>query len=125
MAIRRTQVTMVTAGSAGSATASGYTAQAVVGNVLSVHVAYGGSPGTTDIVIQEKNISPALPVLTKSNYATDGWFYPRTGLHAVADGSAVTGPVDYVRVADQLSIAITGSDSAKTIVVTIVWDDLQ
>lgn len=125
MAVRRETVNLTSAGSAGSATASGNTTKPVHGLILAVYINYDGSaPGTTDVVIEEANEVPALPVLTVSNANTDGWFYPRVALDAVADGSDIAGPVDYQRVGDHLSVDISGTDDALSFAVTIVWDDL-
>lgn len=124
MAIRRTQITVVTAGSSGSAT--GYTDSAGVidGDILSVHINYDGSaPSTTDITIAEANNDPSTPVLTKANNNADGWFYPRNSLNAVSDGSALTGPVDYVRVNDKLRFTVSQANNDQTFVATVKWDD--
>ena len=74
MAIRRTTWTVTTnSGGSGASSGSGGSSDIVSGLVLAVYLTYGGSPpATTDVTIAERTNSPALPVLTKSNYNTDG-----------------------------------------------------
>ena len=121
MAIRRDQISL-TVGAAG--TASGRTAIPVEGVILAVHMNFSvGFDATTTVTLAEAGNSPALPVLTLTNVATDGWYYPRIALHAVADGAAIVGPVDYQSVADYLSLAIANGTQNNTLIGTIIWDD--
>ncbi len=69
------------AGGAGVATANLTSTIRVKGKVLAVGVEYLDSPpaGTTDVTIATSgSIGPTQTILTLTNAATDGWFYPRT-----------------------------------------------
>jgi hypothetical protein len=66
------------AGSAGSATATGYSAP-VAGKVLAVHVDYVDSPpaGTTDFTLSDEDDPASEAIISLSNTATDIKIYPR------------------------------------------------
>jgi len=66
-------------GSAGSATATGYSAVAVHGEVLAVHVNYQDSPpaGTTDFTLSDEEDPASESIISLSNQATDIKIYPR------------------------------------------------
>lgn len=117
MAIYRETVTITgTLGGVGVSTATGYTTKIVTGVVVAVYLSYTGSPpATTDVTIEERNQSPALPVLTVSNANTNGWFYP-----AVTNQVSGSFPVT---VADYLKIVIAQADDNDGVTVTIVWVD--
>lgn len=75
------------AGSAGSATNNTDTTAVVSGRVLALYVRYNDSPpaGTTDVTVATAGTQhPAVTILTLTDAATDGWFYPR----AVAQDTA-------------------------------------
>lgn len=65
-------------GSAGSATATGYSAP-VHGKVLAVYVAYLGSPpaGTTDLTLSDEADPASEAIVSLVNGATDQKLYPR------------------------------------------------
>ena len=72
------------AGGAGVATANATTTTAIVGLIAAVYVDYQDSPpaGTTDVTIATAGTdAPANTILTLTNAATDGWFYPRHAEH--------------------------------------------
>jgi hypothetical protein len=64
-----------------------------VGRLLAAYVKYNHSPpaGTTDVTIATAgtNGAPANTLLTITDAATDGWFYPRHTVHDEA-GAAIT-----------------------------------
>lgn len=126
MAVRRTTVTATaSAGGAGTATGDARSQHIVQGAILAVYLDYSAaSAATMDVVINEANNSPALPVLTVTNTATDGWYYPRITVDNVADGSDLTGPADYQHVADYLKLALAQGNVNDSVTATIVWDDL-
>lgn len=81
------------AGNDGSATSTGTTTAPVVGRVYGVYVKYNHSPpaGTTDVTIATDGTSPAAPALTLltiTDAATSGWFYPRVQVHTTAAAAA-------------------------------------
>ena len=65
-------------GSAGSATATGYSAP-VRGQVLAVHVDYQDSPpaGTTDFTLSDEDDPASESIISLANAATDVKIYPR------------------------------------------------
>lgn len=66
------------AGSAGSATATGYSPH-VAGEILAVHVDYQDSPpaGTTDVTLSDENDPASEAIVSLVNAATDIKIYPR------------------------------------------------
>ena len=66
------------AGSAGAATATGYSAS-VQGKVLAVYVAYLGSPpaGTTDFTLSDEADPASEAIISLVNSATDQKIFPR------------------------------------------------
>jgi hypothetical protein len=77
-------------GSAGSATATGYSAH-VSGEVLAVYVAYGDSPpaGTTDFTLWDENDPASENIVSLTDGATDQKLYPRRLLET-NDGTDLT-----------------------------------
>lgn len=65
-------------GSAGSATATGYSPH-IAGKVLAVHVAYLGSPpaGTTDFTLSDEQDPASESIISLTNTATDIKIYPQ------------------------------------------------
>jgi hypothetical protein len=78
------------AGSAGSATATGYSPH-VTGEVLAVYVDYVGSPpaGTTDFTLSDESDPAAENIVTLTDAATDIKLYPRRLLET-NDGTDLT-----------------------------------
>lgn len=66
------------AGSAGSATATGYSTP-VAGEVLAVHIDYQDSPpaGTTDVTLSDESDPASEAIVSLANQATDIKIYPR------------------------------------------------
>jgi hypothetical protein len=83
-----------TTGGAGVSTANATSTVVLKGRVSAAYVQYNGSPpaGTTDLTIATLGTSPSPPantILTITDAATDGWFYPRHQIHDEA-GAGVT-----------------------------------
>lgn len=80
----------VAAGSDGSATNNATSTIVISGEIAAVYVKYNDSPpgATTDVTIAGAG-TPSMPVLTLTDAATDGWFYPKAIAHDTA-GTAVT-----------------------------------
>lgn len=124
MAIRRTQVTVTCTGGAGTSAGNDDTSTPIYGIILDVHLNYSASmAATSDVVIQEANHSPAVPVLTVNNNATDGWYYPTTPVDDASDGSEVTGLRKEVNVADHLNVAVAQANNNDVLIATIRWED--
>lgn len=126
MAIRRETVTIVTSGGAGTSSGSATTTKVVEGVFLEMYPNYdAAAPATVDFTVTERNESPATPVISLLNTNTDQWLAPRRTLVNAADGSGLTGPVDYISVADYLLVSIDQANNGQTFVVTLKWDDLR
>lgn len=125
MAIRRTQITASpAAGGAGTATATAVSTRPIDGRILAVHLAYLETPpgATTDVTIAEANNSPAMPILTISNAATDGWFYPMAQADNQA-GADITNMGAPIGVNDYVRVTIAQANDGDGVTATIVWDD--
>lgn len=77
-------------GSAGSATATGYS-HAVAGKILAVHVDYQDSPpaGTTDFTLSGESDPASESIITLTDAATDIKIYPRRVVET-NDGTDIT-----------------------------------
>ena len=112
------------AGSAGSATATGYSPH-VQGEVMAVHVAYLDSPpATTDVTISDESDPDGEAIFTSTNNNADVKKYPRANAHK-SGGAAYTYdgtnavPIPFV-VHGRLKAAIAGANSGDSATVT-VW----
>lgn len=112
------------AGEAGSATANATTSNKICGVVKAVWVKYEGSPPaeTTDITVATVGSAhPATTILSITNAATDGVFYP----HAQAqlnDGTALTYDGTYkvpaeIAIFDNVKVTIAGANAADYVTV--------
>ena len=113
------------AGSAGSATATGYSSP-VFGEVLAVHVAYLDSPpaGTTDFTLSDESDPASEAIVSLANAATDIKIYPERVVEKndgtdwlYAAGEEVSRP--YV-VHGRLEATIAQANAADSCTVT-VW----
>lgn len=123
--IQRTQISATGAtGGAGTATATANSPVPINGHIRAVYLAYVDSPpaGTTDITIEGANQPPKPPILTVSNAATDGWFYPL----AQADNQAgvdITGMGAPIAIDDYVTVTIAQANNGDGVTATILWDD--
>lgn len=126
MAIRRETISATpAAGGAGVATVYAVSNHVIEGIIKAVHLAYLDSPpGTTDVTIAEANTSPAMPILTVSNAAADGWFYPMAQADNQA-GADITNQGAPIAVADYVKVTIAQANNGDGVTATIVWDDLS
>jgi hypothetical protein len=125
MTIRRTTITVTgAAGGAGVATANTTSSVIIAGEIMAVYLQYTDSPpaGTTDVTIAEATTSPAMSILTVTNAATDGWFFPMA--QAVnQSNTAITGMGQEIAVNDYIKVTIAQANNSDGVVATIVWDD--
>jgi hypothetical protein len=125
--IRRVKIpTITTVGSNGSATGNDVTPIPIVGRILAVYIDYTSQPSTTDVTLATIE-APVKTILTVTDTNSDGWFYPRTAVHSAA-GAAVTydgtRPIyDSVPVADIVKATVAQGDSAKTVDITIEYEE--
>lgn len=110
----------VEASTAGGTTASASTGRDLNGRIYAIHLDYlSGITTTTDITFSQAE--PSLTILTVSNSATDGWYYPTVQHHNSA-GATVTSYVESL-VADAVDIAVaqTTSGTQQMLTVTVYW----
>ena len=114
--------TGVAAGSAGSATATGYSPH-IAGEVLAVHVAYEDTPpATTDITVSDEGDPSSEAIVSLANANTDIKLYPERvretndGTDQTYDGTRkVYGP--HV-VHGRLEAVIAGADAGDSATIT-------
>lgn len=115
------------AGGAGTSTANADSPHVVSGFITAVYVKYNGSPpaGTTDVIIKTKGAganAPSQTILSKSNSATDGWFYPSVQAMDTT-GAAITGVYQDVPVFDYINVKIDQSNDNTSIDVWLLIRD--
>jgi hypothetical protein len=120
----------VAAGTAGSATANLTSSQRITGKILGVYVDYLDTPpATTDVTIATAGEAhPAETILTLTDANTDGWFYPRTGIHTVAGVAMLyaaggTAIPDLIPVDDKIKITIAQADANDYVNVYLLVED--
>lgn len=106
-------------GGAGAAGANADTTTTVTGLLVAVYVKYIDSPpaGTTDVVVKTKGTDPSAPSLTLlsiTDAATDGWFYPRANIHNTS-GTAQTSTWTLLPVYDMINVAIAQANNNDNI----------
>ncbi len=125
MTIELHKISVTTAGVAGSALGSAIKA-VPRGKVKAIYIDYHGSaPATSDVTIKSLADStgnpPDVTILTRSNSATDGWFYPKVQKHDNA-GAAITGDYDDPVVhGGVLSVAVAQADALADCVVVYFY----
>lgn len=122
MAIRRIQVSATgAAGGAASATATNKSTQVVNGIILAIHLAgIDSPPNTTDVTIAEATNSPAMPILTVTNFSADGWYQPLAQAEDTA-GATFTGAGVGVPVCDHISVTIAQANNSDGMTATIYY----
>lgn len=105
------------AGGAGVATANDTSTINVNGAVFAVYIKYNDSPpATTDVTIATEGTSPkppALTLLTVSDAATDGYFYPRIEMQDNT-GSGVSA-YDLPVIADKIKVTIAQANNGDSV----------
>lgn len=109
----------VTAGGAGASTATGVTTIQKSGLVSAIYVKYNDSPpgASTDVIVRTKGTSPNAPALTLlslTNAATDGWFFPRAVEHLNSDGTVLTTHT-YMPVADLIEVFVDDANDGDSV----------
>lgn len=105
-------------------TGAAVSATPINGRLLAVHVAYAsGTNATTDVVIATEAHGglPAQPILTLTNNATSGWYYPRATVVSTA-AAAITNGFDALPLAGYVGVDVAQSTDTKTIAVTLVYE---
>lgn len=125
MSIVREQISALTAtGGAGVATATA-TSSPVNGVIHAVHLAYQDSPpaGTTDVTLVEAGTTPVQTILSISNAASDGWFYPMAQSNLnTATGSTITNQGVPIAVNRPLTLTIAQANNGDGVIATVVYE---
>lgn len=87
--IRTEKVSVTVAGADGSAAGTANSAGIVNGKLVAVYIDFITQPATADTTLATVN-APAKTLLTVTDSATDGWYYPRYIIHSEA-AAALTG----------------------------------
>jgi len=114
-------VKIATTGSAGSATGSAVVALPPC-ELVALHLDYNASaPGaTTDVTFTAIGGDQAdVTVMTRSNSATDGWFYPKVQKHD-SSAAAITGDYADPPIHNNLLIAVAQSNALSPCVTVLV-----
>jgi hypothetical protein len=122
--VRRLTIAVTGAtGGTGVATASTTTENPINGTVRAAHLTYVGSPpaATTDVTIAGAT-TPALAILTITNAATDGWFYPMNQADNTV-GADITNQGTPVVVDDRIKVTIAQANNADGVTAVIVYED--
>lgn len=107
--IREFTVTLTSTGAAGSATATGETAESVEGYLEDVYLNFHASaPATTDTTIKQTGRSDNILVV--SNSATDALYSPRKPVHTAA-AAAITDGHDRYPINGTITVSIAQSDA--------------
>ena len=122
--IRRETITVSgLTGGAGVSTANTTSANILNGIVRAIYLEYTGSPpaGTTDVTIAGANNDPANAILTLTDAATDGWFYPM-GAAVNNANAAITNQGAAVPVDDYVKVTIAQANDADGVIATILYE---
>jgi hypothetical protein len=119
--IRSVKITATVEGSDGVAAGSKQSAP-VHGEILAVHLDYVTQPaGTCDVTLT--TLSPVQTILSLTNVATDGWFYPRAAAQTnagVALTFDATEPVPVPYPVDDHLVLTVAQGNAGTVTATIL-----
>ena len=114
--------TGLTTGGAGVSTATS-PPQTINGRITAIALTYDGSPpaGTTDVVVRVKahGSQPVQTLLTVTNAATDGWFYPTAAMTGGAAGDLQGG----IPVAGEVEVVISqanDNDGVRAVVLAVI-----
>ena len=115
--------TCTLAGATGSAAGTATSVAPIAGELLGVYVNYTGGTSTEDLFIT--TVKGGQTILQLYNTQTDGWYYPRIGVHtyggtalSYADGYVQAAPlaiVDYVQ-----AVVAAGGTAGNTVDVALV-----
>lgn len=104
-------------GGDGVATANATTSVVISGTLEAIYVKYEHSPpaATTDVVVKTAGTSPpSTTMLTLTNAATDGVFYPRTLVHDTA-GATIAANYTPFLINDRVNVLIDGANALDNV----------
>jgi len=108
--MKKLKASLTPSGSAGSASGTAAFEQLADGKLYAVYLDYGSVATTTDVDI--KLADPAVSLLTVSNNATDGWYFPRhrpVSNTAAGFGAAVDDASQMLPVVGALNLVVAQS----------------
>lgn len=109
---------ITTTGVDGSATGSAVSAR-IAGLLLAAHIDYSaGQAATADVTIATTT-APTVTLLTRSNSATDGWFFPRQQVQDSA-GANIAGVYEAVPFDDTITVSVAQADNNETVTATLL-----
>ena len=118
MGVKYERVSVTVTGSAGSATGSA-SSRPLTGLLHAVHLAYTTQPATADVTIATAGTTtPAQTLLTRSDSATDGWFYPRKAMNSDVAGALTV--YERAPMADAITVSVA-QGNAGAVVATLVY----
>jgi len=117
---------LTTAGNAGAAAGTVTSEHPIVGELLAVHLNFGGTTATTDTTLATVH-APTKTLLSISNSVTDAWYYPREQMHNTS-GSALTldgtqPRVGMIPVCDHLRVTVAQANADETLDVTVLYKE--
>jgi hypothetical protein len=115
--MQTTKITATTTGANGSAAGENISESPLSGFIVGVYVDYTSQPATADVTITFP-YAPTKTVLTLTNNATDGWYYPKVLAHDEA-GVALTERI-YIPIDGYIKAAVA-QGNAGSVDVYILW----
>lgn len=114
----------VTTGGAGTSTNNQTSTVVLEGLVAAIYVKYNDSPpgATADVTVATLGTSPNAPALTLlsiTNAATDGWFFPRAVEHLNSDATALTSHT-YLPIMDKVKVTLAQANDGDSVDVWIL-----
>ena len=124
MVIEKHTLKVTTTGSAGSASGSAQLALAI-SRLVAIHLNYDASaPGaTTDVTVKTPGNPATKTLLTVSNNATDGWYFPKEQ-DMGNTGSLITGSYSDPLIHNNLLIEVAQGDALTDILTATVYVDV-
>ncbi len=120
MPIEKHEIKVSTTGGDASATGSTVLALPLCELVAVYCDFHATAPASTDTTISSPGNPAALTLLTITNYAKDGWYYP-TVQKDNNEGAAITGDYAQPVIHGNLSISLAGSNALTDALVATVY----
>ena len=120
MAIEVHELKVSTVGNAGVATGSSVKSLPP-SELVAIYLDYlGSAPATTDVTVTSPGNPASLTILTRSNSATDGWFYPKVQDHDNV-AAAVVGSYSEPVIHGNIQIDLAQCDALTDALVATLW----
>ena len=121
MALEKHELKIATTGGAGVATGSGILSLPIC-ELLAIYLNYHASaPATTDVTVTSTGDPSSVTLLTRSNSAADGWFYPKVQDHDNVAAS-IAGSYSHPTIhAGALTISVAQADALTDCLIATVY----